>query len=326
MFYLGIDLGGTNIKAGIVDHWGNLITSDQIATESTCGLEQVICNITAVSNNLIHEAEKRKLKIKAVGIGVPGPVEDGVIIRCVNLGWIEVPITQILQEALALPVSAGNDANMAAMAELEAGALAGAQVGIALTIGTGIGAGIVVNGRLQTGYHRIGGELGHMIVGENFYSCHCGRNGCVETFSSAPAMISYTKKLIMEGADSRLRHLFFDQGEEINTAEIMKAAKEGDAVALKAVDRAALYLGKCIMNVVAVLDPEKIVIGGGVSQAGEWFLDKIRTAANHERYFREIPLPEITFAKFGNEAGIIGAAILAKNNFTKDTKEKERKR
>lgn len=326
MFYLGIDLGGTNIKAGIVDHRGNLITSKYIATESTCGLEQVIGNVISISNHLIHEAEKRKLKIEAVGIGVPGPVDEGVIIRCVNLGWIGVPITEVLQEALRLPVFAENDGNMAAIAELEAGALAGVQVGIAFTIGTGIGAGIIVNGRLHTGYHRIGGELGHMIVGENFYSCHCGRTGCLETFSSASAMITYTKKLIAEGADSRLRHICLDPVEELDAAEIMKAAKEGDVVALKAVDRAAIYLGKSIMNVVAVLDPEKIVIGGGVSQAGEWFLDKIRTAANQERYFREISLLEITLAKFGNEAGIIGAAILAKNNFIKDTKEKERKR
>lgn len=312
MNYLGIDLGGTNIKAGLVNHFGEILINDQIPTEVSAGLDKMLENIITLSKRILEKGKEQNLVVQSVGVGVPGPVDhNGVVIKCVNLAWPVVPIAQILEKALNLPVFAGNDGNIAGIGEYEVGALKGVDVGVVLTLGTGIGGGVIVNGKCQIGSHSIGAEIGHMIVGENFYDCNCGRNGCLETFSSATALVNYVKKQMGEGRETILRDLSKDGLEAIDGFMIMNEAKAGDLVSLEAVDRAANYLGIGIINLMSVIDPERVAIGGGISKAGEWFFEKVRESAIKYRYFKDFPIPEIVPARFGNEAGIVGAAMLA---------------
>ncbi len=312
MVYLGIDLGGTSIKAGLVDEKGNLRSSNQTPTEVWKGPEAIFDNLIKISRKVMAETEE---PIAAVGIGVPGPVdmERGVVVTCVNLGWDQVPIAEMLRDQLGLPAFAGNDGTLAGVAELEEGALRGFDSGVVLTLGTGIGGGVVVNGKIQNGAHCIGGEIGHMIVGKNFYDCNCGRNGCLETFSSATAMRRYAAKLFRQGRKCPLlARLCGGKADRINGKMIFDAARQKDPVAKATVKRAAKYLGIGIVNLMAVYDPQRIVIGGGVSKAGEFYFDLIRKAAENARYFKQFPIPEIVPARFGNDAGIIGAALLAR--------------
>lgn len=318
--YLGIDLGGTSIKAGIVNKEGEILIKDQAPTEVSAGLDQMIENITSISKQLLSKANEEHLLIEAVGVGVPGPVDrHGSVIKCVNLSWPIVPIAQILTEKLGIPVFAANDGNAAGMGEAEAGVLKGAESGVILTLGTGIGGGVILNGTCRVGYNGIGGEIGHMIVGENFYNCNCGKNGCLETFSSVTGMIHYTKKLLHEGGESSLIHRFTSNGETLefglsrmNGLMIVEEAQGGDLLAQKAVDRVAYYLSIGIANLVSVLDPEIIAIGGGMSGAGDWFLNKVRYYTEENRFFKDFPIPKIVTAKFSNDAGVVGAAMLAK--------------
>lgn len=318
--YLGIDLGGTSIKAGIVNQEGEILLKDQAPTGVSDGLDQMIENICNLGRKLLSKAQEQHLLVEAVGLGVPGPVDqDGRVIKCVNLSWPVVPIAQILTDKFGIPVFAANDGNAAGMGEAEAGVLKGAESGIILTLGTGIGGGVILNGTCRVGYNGIGGEIGHMIVGENFYNCNCGRNGCLETFSSVTGLINYTKKLLLEGEGSSLIQRCTEVGEplesglsKLNGFMIVKEAQAGDALAQKAVDRVAYYLSIGITNLVSVLDPQIIAIGGGMSGAGDWFISKVRTYTEENRFFKDFPIPQIVNAKFSNDAGVIGAAMLAK--------------
>ncbi|WP_027399533.1 ROK family protein [Anaerovorax odorimutans] len=323
MYYLGIDLGGTNIKMGIVNEKGEILLKNQVYTNVESGSDNIISNIISLSKKLIKDGEDYNYIVKAVGMGVPGPVdENGVVINCINLNWSEIPIVQILKKELMLPIFVENDGNAAAACELEAGLLRGINTGIVLTLGTGIGGGIIIDGKSYTGFHKIGAEIGHMIVGENFYNCNCGRNGCLETFSSANALIKYVKELLSKGEkSSSLYSMCNGDFSKIHGAMIISAAKEGDKTANKAVERAAFYLARGIINLVAVLDPEKIVIGGGMSKAGEWYLDKIKKFTEEERYFQEFPIPEIVISNFKNNIGIVGAAMIAKLNYIEKAEE-----
>ncbi|MEG1931282.1 MAG: ROK family protein [Anaerovorax sp.] len=313
MNYLGIDLGGTNIKVGLVNHLGKILIHDQMATQGELGLEKMVENMISLSGRILEQGKEQGIQVEAAGIGVPGPVDGhGVVTKCVNLNWPVVPIGEILTEALGFPVFAGNDGTLASLGEYKVGALKGVHTGVALTLGTGIGGGVIVYGTCLAGANGIGGEIGHMIVGENFYNCNCGRNGCLETFSSATALVNYTKKIIGDGRESTVQGLTGGNLEALDGLMVMNQAKLGDAVCLEAVNRGAKYLGIGIVNLVSVIDPERIVIGGGISKAGEWFFEKIRKSAMEARYFKDFPIPEIICAHFGNEIGIVGAAMLAK--------------
>jgi glucokinase len=310
--YLGIDLGGTKIALGIIDEQGHVHESQRIPTHRSRPFEAVIEDIITLGNRLINSQPAGS--ILGAGIGVPGPVdsETGQIINCINLGWKTVPIQDMLSRGLRLPTFAGNDATMAGIAEFEAGVLMGVKTGVLLTLGTGIGGAVICEGQIQHGAHNIASEIGHMIVGENFYNCSCGRNGCLETFSSATALVKYTRKLLSGNSISILpRGNSRNQHNRINGTMIFDAAKSGDPVASRAVDRVAKYLAIGIVNIVAVIDPERIVIGGGMSKAGDFFLEKIKKEAEHYRYFKEMPIGDIVYGKFGQDAGLIGAGLYA---------------
>lgn len=312
MNYLGIDVGGTSVKAGLVDERGRLLCTRKIPTGASQGRDGVIHNIVRVSEAVIRQSRK---PVAAVGIGVPGPVdmERGVVANCVNLNWSRVPIAALLHEKLHVPVFAGNDGNLACLGELAAGALHGVENGVMLTLGTGVGGGVVRNGSLWTGAHNIGGEMGHMVVGHNFYDCNCGKNGCLETFSSATAMKTYAARLMRQGRKCpALFRMCAGRGNRINVKMLFEAYRQNDPVAKDTIRRAAHYLGIGIINITAICDPERIAVGGGVSQAGEFFIHLIRKAAEDARYFKELPIADVVLAKLGNDAGMVGAAFLAR--------------
>jgi len=310
--YLGIDLGATKIAMGIIDEEGRIITSERILTHRSRPADTVIEDIVVLGAEMIRGQAAGS--ISAAGIGVPGPVDmsTGSIINCINLGWKDIAIEGILSRGLGIPTFAGNDATLAGIAEMEAGVLKGIKTGVFLTLGTGIGGAVICEYRIQHGANNIASEIGHMIVGENFYNCSCGRNGCLETFSSATALIKYTRRLLSGKMDSSLpRGGSRNYNNRINGTMIFNSAREGDALANIAVDRVAKYLAIGIMNIVAVIDPELIVLGGGMSKAGDFFLEKIRKEAADRRYFQEIPIGEIVYGRFGQDAGLIGAGLYA---------------
>lgn len=312
--YVGIDLGGTNIAAGIVDENGNILCEISRPTRSEREPIEIINDMKELILELIERLNLDKKEIDAVGIGIPGLADsNGNVILCVNLGWRDVPFRKILEEELNIPVYMENDATVAALAEYESGAMKNCRNGIMLTIGTGIGGGIILDGRIYTGFNGVGSELGHVVVGENFYDCNCGRNGCLETFSSATALIKYTKKLLEEGnAKSIIYEKIENDLNKLNAEIIFDSAKEGDNIADKAVKRCVKYLGIGIVNIINFIDPEIIVLGGGVANAGEYFLNLVINEVENNKYYKELPIGKIALAQLGNKAGIIGAAMIGK--------------
>ncbi len=310
--YVGVDLGGTNIAVGLVDENSILKYHKSTPTRAERGSKEVIKDIIKLINETIRDYGINKETVKAIGIGVPGIAEpnSGEVIYCVNLGWNNVPLKQDLEKELNIPVFVDNDATVAGLAEYKIGAMRNCESGVFITLGTGVGGGIVINGKVRSGFNGVGSEIGHMIVGENFYPCNCGRNGCLETFTSSTALINYTRKLIGEGNETSIVKKTKGSLEEINGRIIFEAAKEGDYVANKAVDRLVKYLAIGITNIINIIDPEIIALGGGLSGAGDFLLAKVQEEVERVRYMKMIPIGKIVLATLRNEAGIIGAAAL----------------
>ncbi|MCX7950694.1 MAG: ROK family glucokinase [Clostridiales bacterium] len=313
--YIGIDLGGTNIAAGLVDETGKIVYSKSTPTLSARGYKDVIADINKLVKELIKESNVNREDVKAIGIGIPGLADkDGNVIFCVNLGWENIPLRKMMEDELNIPVFIDNDATVAGLAEYEFGAMKGSKNGILLTLGTGIGGGIVLNGEVYSGAHGVGSEIGHMIIGENFYNCNCGKNGCFETFASSTAIIKYAQKLIKEGnTDTKILEKVNGDIEKINAKVIFDSAKEGDKVAKMAVDRLVKYLVIGIFNIVNFMDPEVIALGGGVSNAGEYLLNLVKEEFEKNKYYKTLPAAKIVLAEYKNDAGIIGAAMLGKH-------------
>ena len=262
--------------------------------------------------NLIDQSPCSKNEISGIGIGIPGFAdENGLVKTCVNLNWYDVPLKDVMEKALGIPVFIENDGNLAALAEYKIGIMKNFDTGVFITLGTGVGGGIIIDGKIISGRGNIGGEIGHMIVGDNFYNCNCGRNGCLETFASSTALIRYVEKLITSGEESLIMEIVKDDISKINGKVIFQGAETGDEVALKAVDRFIKYLAIGIMNIVAVISPDIFAVGGGLSEGGRFFIDNLRAEVERIMYFKMISPPKIEIATLKNDAGIIGAGFLA---------------
>ncbi|OEF99180.1 glucokinase [Vulcanibacillus modesticaldus] len=315
--YIGVDLGGTNIAVGLVDEEARLKYQKSIPTKSERTAEAIIMDIINLIQEIINDYGFPKEGIKAIGVGIPGLVnyKTGDVIQCVNLNWENVPLKVPIENALGIPVFIDNDATLAGLAEFEAGAMKGVKSGIILTLGTGVGGGIIIDGKIHTGFNGIASEIGHMVVGENYYDCNCGRNGCLETFSSSSAIINYTKKLMEEkNSETVIADKIQGNYENLNGKIIFEAAINGDQLAKKVVDRFVKYLSIGIVNLINIIDPEIFVLGGGISKVGGFLLDKVREEVNRTKNFKNIPVTKIKLAELGNEAGIIGAAMLGKQH------------
>ncbi|MCX8029251.1 MAG: ROK family protein [Brevinematales bacterium] len=310
VMYLGVDLGGTNIKAGIIDDDGKIVSSLSIPTEANQGWNRVLDNIKKVITNLISDKE-----IKAIGIGVPGPVdfERGVIKDMPAIsGAKNVNIVEEIRKTFGKPTFVDNDANNFALGEIVFGVARGRKYVVGITIGTGIGGGIVVDGKIYRGARNYAGEVGHMVVVPNGLQCNCGKFGCWEAYGSATAIIRNALSYKKRDIQTKLSTI---SDERIDAKVVFDLAREGDEFCNGILQSAFFYIGIGIASIVNILNPEIVVIGGGVSTAGDFLLDPVKKVA-----FENMLPPlreniEIVLSRFGNNAGMLGAAGLAKTEY-----------
>ncbi len=290
---LGFDLGGTNLAYGIVDSNGALLVQD--------GIPLVEKNPEAVVELMvtIYKKMAEQFEIEKVGIGVPGIVSqrEGVVVILVNLHWRMVPLEAMLKAHIHVPIQVGNDANAACIAEVLFGGMAGYQDAMLLTLGTGLGGGVISGGKLLLGSHGAGGELGHMVIAENEYACNCGRNGCLETFASATALIKKYNMLNPEVPVTDAKSVF-------------DRMQNGDTMADETVDWFCEHFASGIVNFYNLFAPEVIAIGGGVAKAFPIFESRLKHKVQSRLFSKDIHYGNIVAAKLGNDAGIIGAAYL----------------
>lgn len=308
----GIDLGGTTVKIAYFDENGNMLHSWQIPTVTADGGRQILPDIAAAVKDYIACQKVEKADIIGIGMGVPGPVDGrGVVNRCVNLGWGVFNVAQELQALTGLPVKAGNDANVAALGEYWKGGGEGCENMIFATLGTGVGGGIVLGGHLIHGAHGAGGEIGHLTLNKaEKETCGCGRHGCAEQYCSATGIVRLAKKhLAVSTQDSSLRKL-----EKIECKDIFDAGKAGDTVAREILDCYFDYLGEFLSDLCAIIDPEMVVLGGGVSKAGDALLDGLKPYLD-KYMFHAARGVRFSIASLGNDAGAYGAFKLALDAF-----------
>lgn len=308
-YCFGVDLGGTTVKIGLFDPEGTVLEKWEIPTRKDDNGNNILPDIAAAILGKMDEMNIAKEAVIGVGIGVPGPVDDeGVIYKAVNLGWGVMNINDVLGGLLQLPVKAGNDANVAALGEMWCGGGKGYNDMVLVTLGTGVGGGIIINGKILTGATGAGGEIGHIHMQDDEpEACGCGNHGCLEQYGSATGIVRLaTRKLAATSEDSVLRK------EEVTAKAVFDAVKAGDKVACEIAEEFGEYLGKGLASIAAVVNPGAFVIGGGVSKAGDILLDYV--SKNYVKYaFHACRDAAFKLATLGNDAGIYGAAKLVLN-------------
>ncbi len=309
-FAFGIDLGGTTAKAGLFTTSGTLVEKWEIPTDTSNAGEHILANLAAAILQKMQEKGLSAAQVEGVGVGVPGPVLDSSIVPivCANLGgWGNRNVSIELSELLGgIRVLVGNDANVAALGEIWMGIAKGCRSAVMVTLGTGVGGGVIVNGKVIDGSHGAGGEIGHITVNpRETATCGCGKHGCLEQYSSATGVVRCMKKLLDENPDTPCTL----RGTAFEAKDVFDAARSGDALAAREVDEMAATLGMALANIAATTDPEMFMIGGGVARAGAVLFDPL---VRHYKEFafkscRETP---IVAATLGNDAGIYGAVRL----------------
>ena len=312
MIRIGIDLGGTDVKIGAVSEDGELIRWLQIKTGAGRPFSVIIGDISDGIKRLLGELGLPESEIASIGAGVPGYADDltGHAINCTNLGWLDEPFRDEMQRYFSCPIHVENDANAAALAENRVGVSAGCESSVLITLGTGVGSGIVFRGKPWAGFHGMAGEVGHMTLVPDGLLCSCGRAGCAERYCSATALVTHARQACLTYPDNGILKLAGGDPMAITGKTVVDAAKAGDEVALRIFMNFAHYLAVTIDNVISFLDPEMIVLGGGVSRAGNFLLDAVESYIPPCEMGQERPMPRIELAALGNEAGMIGAAML----------------
>ena len=313
MYNIGIDLGGTNIVASVVDDKYNIIATGKTPTAVPRSAEEIFDDIAAVCREAMDKAGLTIADISSVGLGTPGTVnENGIIEFANNLGFNNVSAREMLKERLGdLPIYIDNDANCAALGEAYAGCGNGSQNFVAVTLGTGVGSGIIVNGKIVTGVNCAGGECGHMVIVVDGEPCSCGRKGCWEAYASATALIRQTRKAMEENPDSIMHEVARQEG-KVSGRTAFDTMRKGDIAAIKVVDNYIKYVACGLINIVNALQPEIICVGGGICNEGETLMKPLRRFVQAERYSIHSKIQtRIMKAELGNDAGIIGASLLA---------------
>lgn len=314
MHYLGIDLGGTNIAAGILDENLIMINKGSVPTGNDRHYSEIVRDMAMLALRLIDEAGLTIKDVSYIGIGSPGTCdrENGYLLYTNNINFLDVPMRQEMQKYIPLPVYLENDANCAALAESMVGAARDVADSVTVTLGTGVGGGIVIGNRLFTGFNGLGGEIGHVVIRHQGEQCTCGRKGCWEAYASATALIRQTRCAAQEDPNSVIHMLVHGDLTRINAKTAFDAMRQGDATGTKVVDTYIQYLGEGVANVVNMFQPEMVVVGGGISKEGETLLQPLRQLIRESTYYGEGNLPQTTIikAEAGNDAGIIGAAML----------------
>jgi glucokinase len=310
--FIGVDLGGTNIKAGVVTRDGRILHQVSIKTNAHRPADEVIADIAGAARLVLREHGTDISEIESIGVGSPGAIDDknGVVIFAGNLNWINVPLAQKLSDELGIPAYVSNDANVAAYAEYLFGAGKGRQSLYLITLGTGVGGGYVLDGKIQSGFHGVGMEIGHMILVPEGKLCTCGNRGCLESYASATGIINMGKDAMSENPDCEIAIKADYKPENITAKLIIDLAKEDDEIALKIFEDYTRYLAYAVVNIINFNDPEVILFGGGVSRAGEFLLDSIKKEVAPRIFCKQAPYSEVLLSEMGNEAGVIGAALL----------------
>ena len=309
MYYLGIDLGGTNIAVGIVNERGEILSRKSVPTQTELGEDAVITRMAEAARSLTEEAGIQLTDIVSVGVGSPGAIDSaaGVVVSACNLPFSHTPLAVRLEALLGRPVRVENDANVAAWAEATAGAARGTRDSVMLTLGTGVGGGIVIGGRLYGGFNNYGGEFGHMIIRDGGEMCACGQSGCLEAYASATALIRETRRAAEADKQSLLWACAEEEG-KFSGKTAFAAAEKGDAAAKAVIDRYVYDLSLGVINLIRIFQPEVVVVGGGVARAGEALMAPLREKLHS--YITGAKAPRVEAASLGDDAGIVGAALL----------------
>ena len=309
----GIDLGGTTTKIAFITNSGDIVHKWEIPTDNSNEGQNITSNIAKAIDEKLSQIGETKEKLMGIGMGAPGPVdyETGIILNVVNLGWKDnYPLKDSLEEATSLPAAVENDANCAALGEMWSGAGNGAKDLVCVTLGTGVGGGVIANGNIIQGINGAAGEIGHItVIPSGGAPCNCGKTGCLETVASATGIVRLAEEAVKNSSSSsKLGEL-----PRITAKDVFDAARDNDQLAQKVLNEVSFHLGLALANIGNTLNPDKIVLGGGVSKAGDILLDSVKE--NFEKFaFPAVRnSTEIDIATLGNDAGVLGAAWLIKN-------------
>lgn len=315
MYYIGIDLGGTNIAVGLVSEDGNIVAKKHTKTLAERPFEEIIKDMANCTLSLMDEQKVTVDDIQSIGIGTPGSVnaENGVLVYANNFKYgRDVPMRKIMQQYIPKPVYLGNDANVAALGEVIAGAAKGFNTAIMVTLGTGVGGGIVIDGKIYTGQYSAGAEIGHIMLVHDGEQCSCGRKGCWESYASATALIRQTKAAMMSDPDSLMNTL--TSIDKVSGRTAFDAARKGDRTAQQVVNKYIEYIAEGLVDIANIFRPEVIIIGGGICNEGEYLIKPIEEFLDTHIYGKGLnPRQKIAVAQLGNDAGIIGAAMMEAN-------------
>ncbi|MCC8069109.1 MAG: ROK family glucokinase [Ruminococcus sp.] len=316
-YYVGIDLGGTNIVAGVVDENYNIINKASVKTNRPRPEKEIADDMAKVALQAIQEANLTVDDVEWIGIGTPGIAnsKEGIIEYSCNLGFDNTPMVKYIQEHINKPVYVENDANAAAYGEYVAGAGKGHSSLVCITLGTGVGGGVVTDGKILTGFNFAGAELGHMVIEVDGVQCSCGRKGCFEAYSSATGLIRMTKEAMEKDKKSSMWDLVRERNNKVSARISYDAMRMGDKSATEVVDKFTKYLASGLTNVINIFQPEVLCIGGGVCNEGDALLNPVKELIAKEVYTKNSPKnTDVVIAKLGNDAGIIGAAFLGRAN------------
>jgi len=315
-YFIGIDLGGTNIAAGIIDQAHQLVYKTSIKTDMSRGFDGLCKDMASLCHTVVTAFGIEFNEILSVGIGCPGMIneETGEIVFSNNLDIYHQPLGAQMAELLACPVYCANDANAAALGEYVGGSGKSADSMIAITLGTGVGSGIIMDGKICGGFNYSGGELGHMVIQVEGRQCTCGRKGCLETYASATGLIRSAREAMENEPESLLWSLADDNSKHVTGRMVFEARECGDATAIHVVDAYIEYLSVGLSNVVNALQPEIVAVGGGISHQGDWLMQALQEKVDTQVFGRfGDKQTRIIAASLGNDAGIIGAALLGRH-------------
>ncbi len=313
-YYVGIDLGGTNIVAGVVDENYKIVAKASTKTNCPRPEKEIADDMAKMALQAVENAGLTINDIEWVGIGTPGIANSstGIIEYSNNLGFKNTPMVKYIQETIDKPVFIENDANAAAYGEFVAGAAKGAENAVCITLGTGVGGGIIIDGKIYSGSNFAGAEIGHTVIEVDGAQCSCGRKGCFEAYSSATGLIRMTKEAIAENPDGVMAKMAEEKG-KVTARTSFDAMRAGDPAAKAVVDKYIKYLAAGITNTINIFQPDVLCIGGGVCNEGDPLLLPVKALVKEEVYTRNSPKnAKIVIAELGNDAGIIGAAFLGR--------------
>lgn len=316
MYYLGIDLGGMSIKAGLCDENGNILVQESCPTVRTEDGDRIVNDMAALCLRVLEKGNVRPEELEYAGIASPGTndSERGVIVYACTLPFLHYPIAEKLSALTGIrKIYIDNDANAAAKGEATFGAAKGYRDSVFLTIGTGVGGGIIVGGKILSGFNFAGAELGHAVIVHNGKKCTCGRRGCLECYASATALMEQTREKMLSNKDSMMWEICKGSIENVDGRTAFDGMRAGDAAAKEVIDTYIGYLSCGVTNFINIFQPEVFSIGGGISNEGEYLLKPLRAIVEEEQYSRNSDKKtQIKIAELGNRAGIIGAASLGR--------------